>query len=126
MNFVGENGLEGYMNIGGKVIIEPQFDVTKPFKNGLAMVKKGNETGFIDHKGVFTKADTITWGDEPDYNQDESRYEYHDKKLRSKCFITASSGKRISGDEKILELLESKPYLNSYSLNKEENTPSMK
>ncbi|HNB14510.1 MAG TPA: WG repeat-containing protein [Candidatus Obscuribacter sp.] len=43
----------GYVDITGKVVIEPQFDKVEPFSEGLAKVIVGNRSGFIDKSGKF-------------------------------------------------------------------------
>ena len=48
---IRENGKFGYINLDGQVVIEPQFDDTHFFSEGLAAVKIGNQWGFIDRMG---------------------------------------------------------------------------
>lgn len=45
------NGLFGYINSDGEVVIKPEFDVAGPFNNGLAEVLIGEHTGVIDRTG---------------------------------------------------------------------------
>jgi hypothetical protein len=48
-----ENGLYGYMNAEGKVIIRPQFANAQQFSEGLAAVRKDGYYGYIDNSGQF-------------------------------------------------------------------------
>ena len=41
----------GYLNKSGKLLIPFQFDKAYDFKEGLALVKKGNKRGYIDKQG---------------------------------------------------------------------------
>ena len=41
----------GFIDKNGKVVIEPQFDDTYPFSEGLAMVEKDGKRGYIDKSG---------------------------------------------------------------------------
>lgn len=45
------NGLFGYINIDGEVVIKPAFDAAGPFNNGLAEVLIGDHTGVINQAG---------------------------------------------------------------------------
>ncbi len=42
------DGLWGYVNLQGEVLLEPQFAMAKSFCNGLAAVYDGDYWGFID------------------------------------------------------------------------------
>lgn len=42
------DGLWGYVNLQGEVLLEPQFAMVKSFCNGLAAVYDGDYCGFID------------------------------------------------------------------------------
>lgn len=61
-----ENGLWGYINKKGRIVIEPQYKEAKSFSNGLAAVFDGKNWGYIDHKAdlviacQFTNADYFT------------------------------------------------------------------
>ena len=126
LNFVGKNGLEGYMDRKGNVVIEPQFKKTQPFHQGLAYVTTADKVeGFIDHKGVFVKKGSIINGDSVYEKVDKDRYEYYDSKEGWRYYITTSKGKRIDGEDKTLEMLNAKPYLNIPSLDKEESVLKM-
>lgn len=47
-----ENGKWGFLEMYGRVVIEPRFDaVIEPFKNGKALVENFQETFFIDRSG---------------------------------------------------------------------------
>jgi WG containing repeat len=46
----------GYMDLRGKTVINPQFDMAGGFSNGLAFVVKGNKLGYIDTKGTMVIA----------------------------------------------------------------------
>ncbi|MEO0233877.1 MAG: WG repeat-containing protein [candidate division WOR-3 bacterium] len=46
-----ENGLYGYKDKTGNVLIKPQYQEAQAFSNGLASVKKNNRWGYIDTKG---------------------------------------------------------------------------
>jgi len=41
----------GYIDKKGKIVIDPQFDSTGIFSEGLATVKIGNKWGYINKKG---------------------------------------------------------------------------
>jgi hypothetical protein len=41
----------GFMDINGKVIVRPQFDVAGDFSEGLALVAQGGKYGFLDSTG---------------------------------------------------------------------------
>lgn len=43
----------GYVDIAGKTMIEPQFELTMRFSEGFAAVVKGGKVGFIDKKGEW-------------------------------------------------------------------------
>ncbi len=43
----------GYIDLEGKYVINPQFDLAYPFTDGLALVKKGDLFGYIDEKGSY-------------------------------------------------------------------------
>lgn len=43
----------GFIDIDGNVVIEPQYDETNDFSEGLAHIKKDELEGFIDLKGNF-------------------------------------------------------------------------
>lgn len=42
-----------YTDQTGKIVINQQFDIAEPFKNGLASVEIGNKYGYIDRNGKF-------------------------------------------------------------------------
>jgi len=48
-----KNGLTGYLNVKGKVVIEPKFQVAFAFSDGLARVCKGGQVGYIDNRGEW-------------------------------------------------------------------------
>ncbi|GGE57880.1 WG repeat-containing protein [Actibacterium pelagium] len=45
----------GYYNVERKAFeFEPEFDMAAPFNEGVAQIRIGNETGFIDRNGTYT------------------------------------------------------------------------
>ncbi|MDP4153537.1 MAG: WG repeat-containing protein [Bacillota bacterium] len=46
-----QNGLWGFMDRGGNVIISPQYNDAEDFSEGLAVVEKGDKYGYINEKG---------------------------------------------------------------------------
>lgn len=52
--WVMENGKYGYIDKAGKVVIQPQFENTMGFNEGLAATKLGGKYGYIDIKGNWT------------------------------------------------------------------------
>ena len=50
---ITENGLWGYMDRSGRVVIAPQFDFAAPFSEGRANVRMGGEWGFIAPSGAW-------------------------------------------------------------------------
>jgi hypothetical protein len=49
--WIVENGKYGYIDKAGKVVIQPQFENTMGFSEGLAATKLGGKYGYIDLKG---------------------------------------------------------------------------
>lgn len=49
--FLGKNNRWGYMDITGKTVIQPRFSAAKPFEDGLAKIKTGDDWGYIDRTG---------------------------------------------------------------------------
>ena len=45
------NNQTGYFDRTGKIVISPQFDSAYPFEDGLALVKIGGKSGYIDKTG---------------------------------------------------------------------------
>ncbi|MGO6898415.1 WG repeat-containing protein [Rhizobium ruizarguesonis] len=45
------NGLFGYVNTAGKVVIEPRFDLAGPFHDGFAEILVGQHTGVVAETG---------------------------------------------------------------------------
>ena len=45
------NGKHGYINNGGKIVIEPQYEEARPFQEELASIRINGKYGFIDKKG---------------------------------------------------------------------------
>jgi WG containing repeat len=43
----------GFIDVEGRWVIEPQFDMVEPFKNGLAGIQRGDWYGLIDKTGNF-------------------------------------------------------------------------
>lgn len=58
--WIRENGKYGYIDNTGKVVIEPQYDNTIGFTEGLAATSVGGKYGYIDKKG--------TWVIKPQYD----------------------------------------------------------
>lgn len=52
--WVMENGKYGYIDKSGKVVIQPQYENTMGFNEGLAATKLGGKYGYIDVKGKWT------------------------------------------------------------------------
>ncbi len=48
-----QSGKWGYIDKTGTVVIKPQFDYAYNFYEGLARVKIGKRSGFIDRTGKF-------------------------------------------------------------------------
>ena len=48
-----KDDVAGYVNVRGKVIIQPQFQVAAKFSEGLACVCKGGLFGYIDTRGAW-------------------------------------------------------------------------
>lgn len=46
-------GTYGYIDLTGKLVIDPVFDNARDFSEGLAAVEKGGKWGFIDRSGKF-------------------------------------------------------------------------
>jgi hypothetical protein len=46
-------GRWGFIEKTGKMVIYPQFDEAMSFANGLARVKMGGRTGYIDAAGKY-------------------------------------------------------------------------
>ena len=65
----------GYIDAGGWVAISPQFQVARPFSEGLAAVCLENRWGFIDKTGKFvispqflsaeSFSDGLAWVEQP-------------------------------------------------------------
>ena len=49
--WIQENGKYGYIDKAGKIVIQPQFENTMGFNEGLAATKLGGKYGYIDTKG---------------------------------------------------------------------------
>lgn len=49
---VCRDGMYGYINRRGEVVIPPQYDDAREFRDGLALVTQGNETFWIDETGA--------------------------------------------------------------------------
>lgn len=47
------NGKGGYIDIEGNLVIKPQFDVARDFREGLGGVRVGDKCGYIDRNGEF-------------------------------------------------------------------------
>ena len=48
-----ENGLWGYMDSLGQIVIEPQYQHARDFVNEVAIIEQNNRWGMIDKKGNF-------------------------------------------------------------------------
>lgn len=48
-----QNGMYGYIDRTGKVVIHPKFDEARDFSEGLARVEMNSKWGYIDKKGKF-------------------------------------------------------------------------
>ena len=51
--FKGANGLMGYKNYSGSVLLEPQFEQAYEFEGKIGRVKKDGKWGFIDFEGKY-------------------------------------------------------------------------
>lgn len=51
--FQAENGLWGYKGYLGDIVIEPQFQKARSFRENLAAVQKSGQWGYINPKGVY-------------------------------------------------------------------------
>lgn len=51
---VGEDSLFGFIDLEGEWVIPPEWDVAEPFSEGLALVGKGDDKGYINTKGELT------------------------------------------------------------------------
>jgi len=49
--FESKNGKWGYINLDGKIAIEPKFDWALSFREGLGLINVGEKWGFIDSTG---------------------------------------------------------------------------
>jgi len=58
-----QDGLCGYINALGKVVIVPQFGDARDFSEGLARVSIDNQYAYINHKGntAFLADYDFTW-----------------------------------------------------------------
>jgi WG repeat protein len=43
----------GYIDNGGRLVIDPQFEQARPFQDGVGAVKRGRRWGFVDRAGVM-------------------------------------------------------------------------
>lgn len=65
---VETNGKEGFIDLGGRMIILPTFDYVGPFRDGLATAQVSGSYGFIDRSGkvaieaVFEEASSFSEG----------------------------------------------------------------
>ena len=41
----------GYVNVSGKMVVNPQFDKAGPFSDGLAAVVVGGRCGYVNPEG---------------------------------------------------------------------------
>lgn len=64
--FEDTNGLYGYMDLDGNIVIEPQYTSAETFVHGLALVKKDDKLFYINEKNVkqfnmdFLSAETFS------------------------------------------------------------------
>src|SRR2546422_5561598 len=47
------NGLTGFIDSAGRMVIAPRFEMTRPFTEGLAAVTLGGVWGYIDTTGAM-------------------------------------------------------------------------
>lgn len=52
MRAVQKDGLWGYINALGDIIVSPQYVIVAPFADGLAAVCQGDKWGFVNDKGM--------------------------------------------------------------------------
>ena len=50
----GINGMWGYQNVSGVMVIKPKYDQARPFHEGLAAVCRDGKWGFINQQGRIT------------------------------------------------------------------------
>ena len=60
------DGLTGYMNTAGEILVEPQFADAGDFSEGMAWVVKKGKVGYIDHTGLLVI--------KPKYDVEERRF----------------------------------------------------
>ncbi|HAA00588.1 MAG TPA: hypothetical protein DCD96_02980, partial [Flavobacteriales bacterium] len=48
---ISVNHKDGYIDKSGKVIVEPKYDKTFPFRNGLGRFQEEGKTGFLNASG---------------------------------------------------------------------------
>ena len=51
--FVNSDGLSGFIDEKGSIVIAPTYDVAGDFSDDLAYVSSGTQSGYINHKGDF-------------------------------------------------------------------------
>ncbi|MCR4848100.1 MAG: WG repeat-containing protein [Bacteroidales bacterium] len=86
-----ENNKYGYKNNNGEILIEPQYDYTEPFMEGIAVVEKDDKYGMIDSKGNFVI--------EPEY---DNGIAYHNGYFILNNYIIDKKGNRseVKGSKK--------------------------
>jgi hypothetical protein len=50
--FTGANGLKGYKDEKGRIVVPAQYTEAAAFSEGFAAVKLGNKYGYINRNGV--------------------------------------------------------------------------
>ena len=85
---IRENGLWGYMNRAGEVVIEPQWLIAEPFSDGWAIVESDEGTGLIDASGMYV----IQPSDCIRIDEYAHAYTVYDYKLEGYGFFDKASG----------------------------------
>ena len=85
---IRENGLWGYMNQAGKVVIEPQWFTAGAFSDGWALVESEEGMGLIDSSGAYA----IQPSDRIQIEEYPHAYTVYDYELEGYGFFDKASG----------------------------------
>ena len=85
---IRENGLWGYMNRAGEVVIEPQWITAEAFSDGWAIVESEDGMGLIDTSGMYA----IQPSDSIQIEEDAHAYTIYDQSLEGYGFFDKGSG----------------------------------
>ena len=88
-----KDGIWGYMDNTGKIIISPKYERANGFSEGVAAVKRGGKWGFIDRNGLIIVP--------CEYDKVESNYTNGKGKLvkNDRIYVFDKEGKQISSHE---------------------------